>query len=92
MFAFGQPGDQPVAGDWNGDGIDTIGVYRPSTGQFLLRNSNTNGIPEDFVPLLAVIPLYGDSAKTIQTSNVIVTIKTDTLAKVSKYICRQRIL
>ena len=26
----------PLAGDWNGDGIDEPGVFRPSTGQFLL--------------------------------------------------------
>jgi hypothetical protein len=43
VFYFGQPCDQPVAGDWNGDGVDTIGIFRPSTGQFLLRNSNDIG-------------------------------------------------
>ena len=72
--------------------IEQVGVLWLIPMVMLFGQSNTNGIPEDFVPLLAVIPLYGDSAKTIQTSNVIVTIKTDTLAKVSKYICRQRIL
>ena len=37
-FTFGGlPGDQPVAGDWNGDGIDDAGVFRPSIGQFVLR-------------------------------------------------------
>jgi len=72
--------------------IVQVGVLWLIPMVMLFGQSNTNGIPEDFVPLLAVIPLYGDSAKTIQTSNVIVTIKTDTLAKVSKYICRQRIL
>jgi lysyl endopeptidase len=41
---YGLPGDQPVTGDWNGDGIDTIGVYR--NGQFLLRNSNTIGFAD----------------------------------------------
>lgn len=34
---FGQTGDQALAGDWNGDGVDDVGVYRPSTAQFLLR-------------------------------------------------------
>jgi hypothetical protein len=33
---FGIPGDYPVAGDWNGDGYDDIGVWRPSTGRFYL--------------------------------------------------------
>ncbi len=34
---------RPVTGDWNGDGIDSIGVYDTQTGVFLLRNSNTGG-------------------------------------------------
>lgn len=28
VFHYGSPGDAPVAGDWNGDGIRTIGVFR----------------------------------------------------------------
>jgi Beta-propeller repeat len=37
-FTFGgQSGDQPIAGDWNGDGKDDVGVFRPATHQFLLR-------------------------------------------------------
>ncbi|HJU54672.1 MAG TPA: hypothetical protein VJ715_08880 [Pyrinomonadaceae bacterium] len=36
---FGAPGDLAIVGDWNGDGIDTPGVFRPSTGQFLITNS-----------------------------------------------------
>jgi len=28
---FGEPGDLPVVGDWNGDGIDQIGVVRGDT-------------------------------------------------------------
>ncbi|MEO6390484.1 MAG: SBBP repeat-containing protein [Pyrinomonadaceae bacterium] len=39
---FGTTGDLPVVGDWNGDGIDTIGVFRPGTGQFLLSNDVSN--------------------------------------------------
>jgi len=34
-IGFGQAGDLPVAGDWNGDGIDDVGVFR--AGTFLLR-------------------------------------------------------
>ncbi|HYP25781.1 MAG TPA: BACON domain-containing carbohydrate-binding protein [Blastocatellia bacterium] len=44
MLTYGLPGDIPLSGDWNGDGIDTIGVYR--NGDFLLRNSNTNGFAD----------------------------------------------
>jgi serine-aspartate repeat-containing protein C/D/E len=28
VFLYGTPGDVPVTGDWNGDGIRSIGVYR----------------------------------------------------------------
>jgi 5'-nucleotidase len=42
-FTFGNPGDEPIVGDWDGDGDDTIGVRRPSTGQILERNSNSAG-------------------------------------------------
>ena len=39
LITFGQPGDQPIVGDWNGSGTDKPGVFRPSTGQFLLQIS-----------------------------------------------------
>jgi len=35
-ITFGQSGDQPITGDWNGSGTDQPGVFRPSTGQFFL--------------------------------------------------------
>ena len=41
---YGMGGDYPVVGDWDGNGTDTIGVYR--NGTFLLRNSNTNGFAD----------------------------------------------
>jgi hypothetical protein len=46
QFIYGNPGDKLVAGDWDGDGDDTVGVYRPSNGVFYLRNSNTQGIAD----------------------------------------------
>jgi len=34
-------GDLPVTGDWSGDGVTKVGLYRPSTGQwFLDRNGD----------------------------------------------------
>lgn len=41
MITFGMAGDKPIIGDWDGDGVDTIGIYRQ--GVFYLRNSNTTG-------------------------------------------------
>jgi DNA-binding beta-propeller fold protein YncE len=34
--------DIPLVGDWDGDGIDTVGLYRPSTSFFYLWDSLTN--------------------------------------------------
>ncbi|MEM6364371.1 MAG: VCBS repeat-containing protein, partial [Planctomycetota bacterium] len=34
VFQYGEQVDTPIAGDWNGDGIDQIGVFR--SGQWLL--------------------------------------------------------
>ena len=31
VFQYGDQVDEPIAGDWNGDGIDQIGVYRNGT-------------------------------------------------------------
>lgn len=43
-FQFGNPGDKPFVGDFNGDGVDTIGLHRESTGLVYFRNSNSTGI------------------------------------------------
>ncbi|MFQ5463319.1 MAG: hypothetical protein ACE5E5_11925 [Phycisphaerae bacterium] len=42
---FGQAGDQPVVGDWNGDGLDEIGVMAPSAlGNSWILDMNGNGV------------------------------------------------
>ncbi|MER6359489.1 hypothetical protein [Kitasatospora sp. NPDC001527] len=35
-----QAGDQPVAGNWDGGGSANVGIFRPSTGEFHLRNDD----------------------------------------------------
>ena len=40
---FRTPWIPRVAGDWDGDGGTTIGVFRPSNATFFLRNSNSAG-------------------------------------------------
>ena len=42
-FFFGNPGDLPFLGDWNGDGVETPGLYRQSDGFVYLRDTNTQG-------------------------------------------------
>lgn len=45
-FLFGDAGDKPVVGDWDGDGIDEIGLHRETSGFFYYRNSLTTGIAD----------------------------------------------
>jgi hypothetical protein len=42
-YLFGNPGDKPLVGDFNGDGVDTIGLHRESTGLVYYRNTHTQG-------------------------------------------------
>ena len=63
--AFGEPDDLPVIGNWDGDGDDTIGLYRPgsTTGVFYLDIDNDGGIADIVTPEygdLGDIPIAGD--------------------------------
>jgi hypothetical protein len=42
-FIFGNPGDKPVVGDWDGDGVDEVGLHRESTGFFYWRDTLSQG-------------------------------------------------
>jgi hypothetical protein len=43
-FLFGDPGDKPFVGDFDGDGIDEVGLHRESTGFVYYRNTLDTGI------------------------------------------------
>ena len=38
-FFFGNPGDVPIVGDFNGDGCDTVSVYRPAESRVFVINA-----------------------------------------------------
>ena len=63
LFWFGDTGDIPIMGDWGCDGDETVGVFRPSTGQWFFRNSNNSG-PVDIGPFYfgnpGDLPVFGD--------------------------------
>ncbi|MGH8952877.1 MAG: hypothetical protein ACRDX9_15855, partial [Acidimicrobiia bacterium] len=61
-FFFGNPGDYPLVGDWDCDGVDTPGLYRQSDGFVYLRNSNSKGTADIrfFFGNPGDIPLAGD--------------------------------
>jgi hypothetical protein len=53
LFGIGDPAfinqDFPVRGDYDGDGISDIAVWRPTTGQFWWINSSNGGVPTPIV-------------------------------------------
>ena len=65
-FAFGAAGAGwiPIAGDWNGDGTDTVGLYNPAKSAFYLRNTNDTGYADVTFAFGAAgagwIPIAGD--------------------------------
>jgi SAM-dependent methyltransferase len=63
-FSFGPSGRELIAlsGDWDGDGVDSPGVYDPSTGTFFLKNASSDG-PADVVLAFGTpgaLPVVGD--------------------------------
>jgi hypothetical protein len=46
-FLFGDPGDKPFVGDFDGDGIDEVGLHRESTGFVYYRNTLDTGIADN---------------------------------------------
>ncbi len=61
-FFFGNPGDFPFMGDWNGDGVATPGLYRRSDGFVYIRHDNSQGNAdlEFFFGNPGDVPLVGD--------------------------------
>jgi hypothetical protein len=68
QFGFGNVGDKPVIGDWDGGGggahgTVTIGVFRPATARWYLRNQHGPSCP-----CIADFP-YGDATDTPVTGD-----------------------
>jgi hypothetical protein len=61
-FFYGDPGDVPMMGDWDCDGIDTPGLFREADGFAYVRNSNSQGVAARsfFMGNPGDIPLAGD--------------------------------
>jgi len=61
QISFGKVGDSiPIVGDWNGDGIDTVGTYQPSNSVFFLRDEAEGSEQISFGKVGDSIPIAGD--------------------------------
>ena len=56
-IAFGQAGDRPVAGDWDGDGKASVGVVRARS--FLLGRGSPPTRRHPRVPSVGEVPADG---------------------------------
>ncbi len=61
-FFYGVDADIPMMCDWNGDGLDTPGLYRTENGYMYLRYSNDFGVAdlEFFFGIPSDLPICGD--------------------------------
>ncbi|MGY1821241.1 SGNH/GDSL hydrolase family protein [Geodermatophilus sp. SYSU D00079] len=59
-FAYGNPGDTVLVGDWDGDGTDTLAVRRGNV--FHVKNDVTTGVADS-------VFAYGDPGDTVLVGN-----------------------
>jgi hypothetical protein len=62
-FTLGQGSLRPLAGDWDGNGRDTIGAYDATSRQFTLWHALATGAPATTTPAIGpfgAIPFAGD--------------------------------
>jgi hypothetical protein len=62
-LVFGAGPARPLAGDWDGDGRDTLGLYDPADRKFSLRDATPSGDPDVTTPPIGrfgATPFVGD--------------------------------
>jgi len=65
VLADTRKGDTPIVGDWTGDGLSKVGIYRTSTGTWYL-DANNDGVYDagdytyQFGGLAGDVPVAGD--------------------------------
>ncbi len=61
-FWYGVAADIPIMCDWNGDGLDTVGLYRARSGFMYLRDTNETDVAQNsfYFGLADDIPICGD--------------------------------
>lgn len=59
-MGWGTKSDRPVAGDWNGDGRDSLGAFRPATARVILLDENQSTIRVTVFGEGTDLPVAGD--------------------------------
>jgi hypothetical protein len=59
-MGWGTKSDRPFSGDWNGNGRDTIGAFRPATARFILLDESQNTIRVTVFGEGSDLPVAGD--------------------------------
>ncbi|MGI9648495.1 MAG: hypothetical protein ACR2OI_08255, partial [Acidimicrobiia bacterium] len=59
---YGVAGDRPIWGDWDCDGVETPGMFRPANGFFYLSNSRATAVADEefFFGIGGDLPVAGD--------------------------------
>jgi hypothetical protein len=47
-FHFATTGDVPVVGNWDGNGISDVGVFRPASGNWYMDTTKTGIVNKSF--------------------------------------------
>ena len=63
--SYGNPGDILFAGDWNGNGVDTVAVYRPTTRVLYVKNSNEAGAADHTVEVGDFVAGFATTTTTV---------------------------
>jgi hypothetical protein len=58
VFGYGIPSDTPITGDWNGDGVTDIGIFR--NGTWYLKNMTAGVAPTGTADLVFGYGIPGD--------------------------------
>jgi len=83
-YMYGDIGDYPVIGDWDGDGDDDIGIYRPHNKKFC-KDSTIPVDPGMGADIVAVIRTYG-SYEGDEVYNPVYDVNSDGVINLSDFV------